>query len=232
MARPMSEATKMTAYYKAALTKLKSNEEIQEYPGLTKFLLEFAILTVWRGQTPDEKEVKAALENNNKGFRKSDAGFGSYLAEYITRNMNNGRRLGTIITDGYVHKALSLIYKYWRQYGPYFLVAFNKYKTLNGYVTSPSASSDEAVVNIPLLPSYDDGECDDEPVPETQAVQQKPVVQVVTRLLPPISWLKDQLRGDEREVITRAMTLVSEGVPVELMSKLLHEAIYGLCYIL
>lgn len=154
MARPVSAATKLNAMYKAILADKGTKLPLSLY----RFALEWALVTVNRGQTPYEHEAKECLEQNGKGWRKCHARFGSSLADWIECGMKKyGKKLGNCLTERQLFSAQKMTPMYWRQFGPTLPLMLSRYQEVYGSV-SQNVVNEAELLSLPCPDDDDEAE--------------------------------------------------------------------------
>ena len=115
MARPVSAATKSIELFAKILASKGEIGGIELY----RFALEWAILVVDSGQTPDEHESRDVVYQNKKGWRYCHRKSGPYMADWIRNGTTKyGRKPGQCLSGVWVDKAAKAAKCYWRQWGP------------------------------------------------------------------------------------------------------------------
>lgn len=165
MARPVSVATKLCSMYRRILADKGTTLPQTLY----QFALEWAILVVNNGQTPDEKAANRTLYTNGKGWRSCHAthtdrygrikdGKGVYLAKYIeTGAKKYGNKLGGCLSGTWVETANKTVACYWRQYGPTLELMLTRYQETYGNV-SQNVVNEAELLALPCPADDDEAE--------------------------------------------------------------------------
>lgn len=161
MARPVSQSTRFCNMFKAILA-----DKGEKLPAsLYRFALEWALVTVNRGQTPFEIDARASLEHNNKGWRKCHANFGGSLADWIETGMKKyHKRLGECLTERQLFSAAKMTPMYWRQFGPTLELMLSRYQEVYGNVSRETVNE----ATLLALP------CPDDEVIEAETIEVTP----------------------------------------------------------
>lgn len=183
MARPVSAVSKLSSMYRRILADKGTTLPQTLY----QFALEWAIVVVNNGQTPDEKQANRTLYTNGKGWRACHAthtdkygrikdGKGVYLAKYIENGIRAyGNRLGGCLSGTWIETANKTVACYWRQFGPTLTLMLSRYQETYGNVAN--------VVNEAELLSLPCPDDDNDDVIEAET----PVVTAEVFQLPPSS---------------------------------------------
>ena len=152
MSRPVSAASKSIELFAKILASRGDIGGIELY----RFALEWAILVVDSGQTPDEHEMKETIYQNKVGWRHCHRKSGPYMADWIRNGTKSyGRKPGQCLSGTWVDKAAKAAKCYWRQWGPTCPQMLASFARIYGIERAQQAET--AFLALPA-PKFDDDE--------------------------------------------------------------------------